>query len=237
MTTVCSYLMTINIEDISGSTTVAVDFTRVIVGELGGQIVAGGVALSAFSTCHGLLFAGAQAIRESGRSQILPRIFAVQLQLCRDVNPTPVFALFVQSVIAIAMVYFLEGFEAIVRVYVWTQWVFFSLCILALVTLRWVEPELDRPYRVWLIVPVLFVGISVFMVFVLFFLSPGTCSVAMIALMLGVPAWYLHQYMLRRQGAAAVVANPNDSHPLLVTTATNPHYADGESDTADLKTL
>jgi amino acid transporter len=48
--------------------------------------------------------------------------------------------------------------------YVWTQWVFFTMAILALVTLRWLEPELDRPYRVWLIVPALFVGISVFMV-------------------------------------------------------------------------
>jgi hypothetical protein len=38
------------------------------------------------------------------------------------------------------------------------------MAILALVTLRWLEPELDRPYRVWLIVPALFVGISVFMV-------------------------------------------------------------------------
>lgn len=231
------YLLTLDIEDISGSTTVAVDFTREIVGDLGGQIVAGGVALSAFSTCHGLLFASTQAMRESGRSQLMPRIFGGQLQLCRDVTPTPVFALLMQSTIAILMVYFLKSFEAIVRVYVWTQWVFFSLAILALVTLRWAEPELDRPYRVWLIVPVLFVGISVFMVFVLFFLSPGTCSVAMIALLLGVPAWYFHQYMLRRQGATASVANPNDAHPLLVATRTNPQYADGASNSNEFKTL
>eukprot|EP00038_Savillea_parva_P028085 m.63102 g.63102 ORF g.63102 m.63102 type:complete len:496 (-) comp8132_c0_seq2:1570-3057(-) len=231
-----SYLMTLDIDDISGSTTLAVDFTKVIVGDLGGTIVAGGVALSALGTCHGLLFAGTQAIRESGRSQLLPRIFAGQLQLCRDVTPTPVFALFVQSSIAILMVYFLEGFEEIVRVYVWTQWVFFSMAIFALVTLRWLEPELDRPYRVWLAVPVLFVGISVFMVFVLFFLSPGTCAVAMVALFLGVPAWYLHQYLLRRQGAASLT-DPDDIHPLLVTRTADPHHANVATDTHQYKTL
>lgn len=221
-----SYLLTIDIQDISGSQTVAVDFTKVVLGELGGKIVAGGVALSALGTCHGLLFAGAQAIRESGRSQLLPRIFSGQLQLCRNVNPTPVVALMIQAAVAVLLIWLLDGFEAIVRVYVWTQWLFFTLATIALVMLRWSEPDLDRPYRVWLSVPVIFVAISVFMVFVLFFVSPATCSIAVIALLLGIPAWYLHQRLLRRSGSYASISDPNQITPLLIP---NPQYVSGQT--------
>jgi len=59
----------------------------------------------------------------------------------------------------------------------------------------------------------------------------------MVALMLGIPAWYLHQYMLRRQGVSTCVKNQNDEQPLLVTTAANPHYADSVTDTPALKSL
>lgn len=130
---------------------------------------------------------------------MLPKFFAGQLQLCSDRTPTPVAALIIQTVVASMLIGFLEDFEAIVRVYVWTQWIFYSLAIMvavalsflelystsvlvcdtqhrisismrvcfplqALVTLRWVEPELERPYRVWLVIPVIFVALSVFMV-------------------------------------------------------------------------
>jgi len=85
---------------------------------LGAKIVAGGVALSSMGTCHGLLFAGSTAVRESGRTQLLPRVFAGQLLLCRNASPTPIAALFIQSSIAILLIFFLDGCESIVRVYV-----------------------------------------------------------------------------------------------------------------------
>lgn len=55
-----SYLITLPIDTISQSQTVAVDFARVILGDIGAKVVTVGVALSAFSTCHGSLLAGAQ---------------------------------------------------------------------------------------------------------------------------------------------------------------------------------
>ena len=54
------------IEQISGTQTVAVDFASEIVGEGFSKVITAGVALSAFATCNGSLFAGAQAVRESG---------------------------------------------------------------------------------------------------------------------------------------------------------------------------
>jgi hypothetical protein len=65
-------------------------------------------------------------------------------------------------------------------------------------------------------------------VFVLFFLSPGTCSVAMIALMLGVPVWYLHQYMLSKDSDAYVTPPPYPCPPFARHLHTVPHV--GASD-------
>lgn len=132
----------------------------------------------------------------------------------------------IQAAVAVLLIWLLDGFEAIVRVYVWTQWLFFTLATIALVMLRWSEPDLDRPYRVWLSVPVIFVAISVFMVFVLFFVSPATCSIAVIALLLGIPAWYLHQRLLRRSGSYASISDPNQITPLLIP---NPQYVIGQT--------
>ena len=87
---------------------------------------------------------------------------------------------------------------------------------MALVTIRWMEPELDRPFRVWIIVPVLFVTISVFMAFVLFFISPGTCSIALVALLLGVPVYWAHHRYLQKQGLISRVRTI-DSIPLLIS--------------------
>merc|ERR1711988_227292 len=164
---------------------------------MGVTIVTVGVALASIGTCNGSLFAGARAIRESGRSLVLPRFFSGQLQLCETEAPTPAMALMVQTIVASILIGTLDTFEAIVQVYVWTSWIFYSLAVMALVTLRWVEPDLERPFRVWIIVPLLFVALSVFMTFVLFFISPGTCSIAMIALLLGIPVYGLHLRYLR----------------------------------------
>lgn len=212
-----AYLMKLDIGIVSGSQTVAIDFTENF-GNTMVIIVTVGVALASIGTCNGSLFAGAQAIRESGRSLVLPRFFSGQLQLCSDTNPTPAIALLVQASVASVLIATLDSFETIVQVYVWTQWVFYSLTVMALVTLRWIEPELERPFRVWIVVPVLFVTLSVFMTFVLFFIAPGTCSIAMVALLLGVPVYALHRRYLQRNGHIAKQRRDNDDAvPLLLS--------------------
>eukprot|EP00040_Diaphanoeca_grandis_P015631 m.79990 g.79990 ORF g.79990 m.79990 type:complete len:502 (+) comp25270_c3_seq1:46-1551(+) len=225
-----AYLMKLDVDIVSGSQTVAIDFTENF-GSTMVIIVTVGVALASIGTCNGSLFAGAQAIRESGRSLVLPRFFSGQLQLCSDTSPTPAIALLVQAIFASVLIAVLDSFETIVQVYVFSQWIFYSLTVMALVTLRWVEPDLERPFRVWIVVPVLFVSISVFMTFVLFFIAPGTCSIAMVALLLGVPVYALHRRYLQNKGHIAKQYNnsSDDAVPLLLSSEGDVDVAESQS--------
>ena len=221
-----SYFTAIPLDEIKGSETLAVDFAAKVVGETFSKAITFLVAMSAIATCNGTLFAGAQAVRESGRSRILPKIFASELQLCGE-TPTPAAALLIQCSMAAVLVLLLESFEVLVRIYVWTQWCFYALTIMALVKLRWSEPGLERPFSVWIIVPVVFVAASVFTVIVLLFITPATCAIAIGVLILGLPVYGCHMRMLRKSGVMWSFSDRDSSsmQPLLVE-----EYGDRDQD-------
>jgi L-type amino acid transporter 9 len=52
------------------------------------------------------------------------------------------------------------------------EWSFLFLDVLGLIILRWREPELDRPYRVNLIIPITFCIVVIFMVAASFVHAP-----------------------------------------------------------------
>jgi amino acid transporter len=212
-----AYFTAIPLADMVGSETLAVDFAEKVVGRAFAKIITFLVALSALATCNGTLFAGAQAVRESGRSRILPVMFAIELGLC-GAKPTPAAALTIQCMMAAILVVLLESFEILVRIYVWVQWCFYALTICALVKLRWSEPGLDRPFTVWSLIPVVFVGVSVFIVVVLLFVTPGTCGVAVAVLLLGLPVYTCHMKRLKKQGLvwSAIEKGRAEAAPLLV---------------------
>lgn len=212
-----SYFTAMPLDEIKGSETLAVDFAAKVVGKSFSKVITFLVAVSAIATCNGTLFAGAQAVRESGRSRILPKIFASELQLFGE-TPTPAAALLIQCSMAAVLVLLLKSFEILIRIYVWTQWCFFALTIMALVKLRWSEPGLERPFAVWILVPVIFVAASVFTVIVLLFITPATCAVAMGVLILGLPVYGFHMRMLRKSGVLWSDGDQDHSarQPLLV---------------------
>ena len=57
----------------------------------------------------------------------------------------------------------------------------------------------------------------------------------MIALIMGVPVWYMHQYFLSRDSDAHIsLSDPDANMPLLVATAANPEF---KPHSIDFKTL
>lgn len=61
-----AYFTSMPMDVISGTQSVATTFSNLVVGKIFTKFITAGVALSAFATCNGSLFAGAQAVRESG---------------------------------------------------------------------------------------------------------------------------------------------------------------------------
>ena len=46
--------------------------------------------------------------------------------------------------------------EGLITLYTFPTWIFYTLCAIVLVRLRRTEPNLERPYRVWITTPILF---------------------------------------------------------------------------------
>jgi ethanolamine permease len=106
------------------------------------RVLAGVGLIGLLASFHGILIAASRAILELGRARYVPPIFG-------SVHPrtkTPVAALLVNMILGIAVL--LTGKTAdIILVSVFGALTLYILSSAAVIRLRWIAPELPRPYR------------------------------------------------------------------------------------------
>ncbi len=172
----------------AGTSTVAADTARRLLGGAGGAFIAVGVMVSCFATLNGGILAGSRVPFAQARDGLFPQALA-------GVHPrfrTPVMALMAQALIAgllaLSGTYqalFTKGFVA--------QWVFYALVTGAVFILRRREPGLSRPYRTWgyPLVPAVFVLLAASLL-INTFLERRADSLAGLAIIAsGIPAYYV----------------------------------------------
>jgi amino acid transporter len=81
------------------------------------------------------------------------------------------------------------SFKTLVNFYSVCAWLFYFLAVLALIVLRFKEPELKRPYKVWLSTPVLFCIVALFLFVMPFIEAPMESFAALGFTALAVPFW------------------------------------------------
>lgn len=106
------------------------------------------------------------------------------------VRQTPQTAIILLAVLSIIMI--VPGtFKTLVNFYSVCAWLFYFLAVLALIVLRFTEPELKRPYKVWLSTPVLFCIIALFLFVMPFIEAPLESFAALGFTALGIPVWLI----------------------------------------------
>lgn len=120
----------------------------------------------------------------------MPKTFGV---ISKRFN-SPVYAMIQQSSVTILIVVGIQRFEGLVTLYTFPQWFFYCACVIALLVLRVRSPDLERPYKVWITTPVLFVlaclALIVCTAFDAFSKGQWYLIVASVALVLaGIPVW------------------------------------------------
>jgi len=88
------------------------------------------------------------------------------------------------------------------------NWLFYLLTVSSLLALRIREPHLERPYRTWLITPIMFSCVSLFLLFMPIFSTPLEAGFAFLFTLAGLPAYYVSQ---RRTSASVLFAAAFDS--------------------------
>lgn len=67
---------------------------------------------------------------------------------------------------------------------------FYFLAVLSLIIFRYTEPDLKRPYRVWLSTPILFCMVALFLCTTPFIEAPVESLIALSFVLLAIPIWF-----------------------------------------------
>ncbi|XP_030247416.1 b(0,+)-type amino acid transporter 1-like isoform X1 [Sparus aurata] len=144
-----SYLTVMTPKELMSSSAVAVTWGNKVFGSWG-WIMSVAAALSAFGSLNGTFFSGGRVSFVAAREGHLPDILA--MAHVHRLTPSP--ALIVTTIISL-LVLIPGDFQSIVNYFSFTAWFFYGITLSGLIYLKIKKPELPRPYRVPIILPIL----------------------------------------------------------------------------------
>lgn len=162
-----AYLNVLGLSGMKASKAVAADLMKATLGDAGAVVLSLIVIAAALSTLNATVFTGARTNYAMGRDF---RVFGA-LGVWRERSNTPVNALLVQGVVALALVVLAsftpDGFETMVAYTAPAFWLFFMLTGVSLFVLRRRQALNERPFRVPLypLTPLLFCAMCGYMLY------------------------------------------------------------------------
>lgn len=200
-----AYLHALGLAGIASSSVVAADLMRAALGPWGATILSLAVALSALGSANATIITGARSTYALGRDFDAFRL----LGRWNDEGSTPVNALFLQGVLALALVAFgavaRSGFEAMVAYTAPVFWFFLALAALSVIVLRQRDPQRARPFRVpfYPITPLIFFGAALFMLYASIRYAGAGAIIGVAVMLAGIPV-----LLLVRASAARALERP-----------------------------
>ncbi|KAF7665296.1 hypothetical protein LDENG_00144670 [Lucifuga dentata] len=153
-----SYLTVMTPKELMSSTAVAVTWGNKVFGSWG-WIMSVAAALSAFGSLNGTFFSGGRVVFVAAREGHMPDILA--MAHVHRLTPSP--ALIFTTIISL-LVLIPGDFQSIVNFFSFTAWFFYAITLSGLIYLRIKKPELPRPYRVPIVIPIFVLIAAVFLV-------------------------------------------------------------------------
>jgi basic amino acid/polyamine antiporter, APA family len=158
-----AFLYTLGFAGLANSKAAASDCISTIFPQLGSRLIAALVCISALGAVNGLIFTGARISYAIGTEY-------ANLQFLGRWNPktgTPIWALLVQGIIAIALIVTFGSFVDTVLYTAVAVYMFYLGTGLSVIVLRLKEPHIERPYRVtgYPITPFIFGAVCVFLIY------------------------------------------------------------------------
>jgi APA family basic amino acid/polyamine antiporter len=154
-----AFLYTTPIESMAGQIRVAAIAGQHIFGTTGARIVDAVICVGLVSSISAMMWLGPRVTMAMGEDYRLLSPFASKTRSGVPANAV-VFQLFVVTLLLLT-----QRFEAIVEFIQFSLTISSFLTVLGVIVLRFTQPELPRPYKVWgyPITPLLFLAVSLFM--------------------------------------------------------------------------
>lgn len=187
-----SFLSALTVQQIGESPAVAVLFIQETLGKKVAYLMPIFVALSCYGAANGTVFACGRLSLAAGRGGHLPQI----MSMIHKTRHTPIPAIIMTTIISLIMLIpDSSSLETLIGFFNFSCWLIYGLSIFAVVVLRYRSPDMHRPYKVWIITPILMTLISAVLVVVPFLDNPVNPSIALGMVLLGIPVYYFLIYL------------------------------------------
>jgi APA family basic amino acid/polyamine antiporter len=167
---------------------VAAKTMEILWGPQGAAFVSGLILCSMFGAMNGNILGGARAYYAMARD----RVMFASVGRVHPRFKTPYVALLIQGMWSILLAA-TGTFEQLFTYVIFTAWIFFGACALAVIVLRRTRPELHRPYRVWgyPALPLAFIAAALMIVVNAMVRSPRESGIGLGIVLSGIPIYLL----------------------------------------------
>ncbi|KAK5122795.1 hypothetical protein LTR85_003710 [Meristemomyces frigidus] len=207
------YIFVLPAEVINGSNTVAVAFGQTVFGPAGSLILALVVSGSCFGALNATTFTAGRLVYSAGKEGYIPTLFSTiglshhtqQIRLPRrgarakrltrfvadeqGFFYTPIYAMALNAALTAAYIA-IGDFTTLTTFYGVASYLFYFASVVGLIVLRVTEPELERPYKCWILTPVIFCCVSLFLLSRAIFAKPLQALVVVAFIAAGVPLYW-----------------------------------------------
>ncbi|KAK9465249.1 amino acid permease-domain-containing protein [Lipomyces arxii] len=180
-----AYYAVLPTSELTKSSAIALEFGAKVFGRLGAIVFTVLVAISCFGALNAITFTSARLVYVSGKDGFLPSVFG---KINKRTN-TPMYALMLQA--GLAVVYVVVGeFNSLLTFYGVAGYVFYFMTVLGVIVLRFRQPDLERPYKTFILMPIMFCCVALFLISRGVFSAPMEASFAALFVLAGVPIYY-----------------------------------------------
>ncbi|KAG7241959.1 hypothetical protein INR49_024706 [Caranx melampygus] len=183
-----AYYTVMSPEELLASDAVAVTFAEKLMGNFSVAVPVF-VALSCYGSMNGCLFALSRMFYVASREGQLPEVLSM-IHVRRNTPLPAVLILYPMTMLQLFVgdIYSLLNFMSFLR------WLFIGFVVLGLIYLRYKKPDLPRPFKVPLFIPVAFCLTCFFMVFLSLYSDPVNTGIGFAISLTGIPAYYIFLY-------------------------------------------
>ena len=183
-----AFMSVLSHTEMASSPIVASKFIETAMGKKFALIVPFIVAINCFGCLNAATFFVSRNMLSAAREGHLPE----PLSYIHKERRTPVVALLVLSSMSLVWILSLgSGTGILITYFSFGVWVIYGLAISVTIVLRIKQPELPRPFKVWIANPIFMCLVSAYLVLAPFFKQPVECGICLLVILFSIPIYFM----------------------------------------------